>query len=482
MASTSSVASSSAGTLDVPSLVSQLMAVERQPIDKLNTKLASYQTQISSFGTLKGLVSTFQTSLQGLNNNFQGFSAAPSDASVFSASATSTAAAGTYALDITQLAHAQSLAAAGQASSTTALGSGVTTTVTFDFGTISGGTLTAGLYTGAAFTSNGNGTQNLTIDGSNNTLEGIRDAINAKKMGVTATIVNDGSGSTPYRLALTSDATGASNSVKITTDAGDATVDNLLAYNPAGLPAAQHLNQSIAAQNANFTVNGIAISKASNTVTDAIQGVTLTLNKPTTTPATLTVARDTNAISTAVSGFVDAYNALASQLKSRSAYGSSTGTATPSLAGDRTVRLMLEQLRGVFNTAVSGGALTSLSQVGITTQADGTMKLDSVKLNSAMTSNFSDVSNLFSSATGYATRLDAWATSAVQAGGLIDTRTENLNSSVKGYNDQISKLEVRMTALQKQYTTTYTNLNILLSNMNGTSAYLTSQFSSGKSS
>ena len=475
MPTTSSVASSSAGTLDVGSLVSQLMAVERRPIDKLNTQVASYQTKISSFGTLKGLVSTFQTALQSLNNNFQEFSAAPSDASIFSASATSAAAAGAYALDVTNLAHAQSLVAVGQTSSTTAIGNGTATTITFDFGAISGGTLTSGIYSGAAFTSNGNGTKSLTIDGTNNTLQGIRDAINAAKIGVTATIVNDGSG-TPYRLALTSDSSGVSNSLKITTSGGDGAIDALLAYDPAGQPAAQHLNQTAAAQNANFTVNGIAITKPSNTVTDAIQGVTLTLNKPTTAPANLTVTRDTKAVSTAVAGFVDAYNALVSQLKSRSAYGSSTDANKPALAGDGTVRLMLDQLHGIFNTAASG-TMASLSQVGITTKADGTLKLDSSKLNSAMANNFSDVTNLFSSVTGYATRLNTWSDSVLAPGGLIDTRTKSLNTSITGYNNQINKLEVRMVTLQKQYTTTYSNLNVLLSNMNSTSAYLSQQLS-----
>jgi flagellar hook-associated protein 2 len=190
----------------------------------------------------------------------------------------------------------------------------------------------------------------------------------------------------------------------------------------------------------------------------------------------LTVARDTAAISTAVSSVIDNYNALASQLRSRSAYGTATA-ATPVLAGDATVRQMLDQLRGVFSTPASGGTLSYLSQVGISTQADGSLKLDSSKFDSALTSNFTDVSNLFTSATGFATRLDAWATSVVQAGGLIDTRTASLNTSIKAYNDQISTLEIRMTALQKQYTTTYTNLNMMLSNMNATSAYLTSQFS-----
>lgn len=473
MASTSSVGAS--GGLDVQGLVSQLMSLERRPIDKLNTQVESYQNKISSFGTLKGLVSSFQTSLEGLNNKFQEFTATPSDATVFSASATSSAAAGSYSLDVANLARAQNLVAAGQTSSTAAIGDGTPTTITFDFGTISGGTLTSGVYSGAAFASNGNGTKSVTIDGTNNTLQGIRDAINTAKIGVTASIVNDGSG-TPYRLALTSESSGVSNSLKISTSGGDGTIDTLLAHDPAGLPAAQHLNQTAAAQNANLTVNGIAITSPSNKVTDAIQGVTLTLTKPTTTQANLTVARDTSAVKTAVTGFVDAYNGMVNQFKSRSAFGSSTDKTKPALAGDGTVRMMLGQLHGVFNTAASG-TLTSLSQVGITTKSDGTLKLDSSKLDSAMANNFTDVTNLFSSATGYATRLNTWADSVLAAGGAFDTRTKSLDTSIKGYNDQINKLEVRMTTLQKQYTTTYSNLNVLLSGMSGTSAYLTQQIS-----
>lgn len=450
---------SSSTVLDVPTLVSQLMAVERQPIDKLNTQISSYQTKISTFGTLSGLVSSFQTAVQGLNASLQNYSATASDSSVFSASAASTASAGTYSLSVSKLAQAQNLVAAGQASDSSAISS-TASTVTF---TVGGTSTNIQIPAGA-------------------TLQDIRTAINAANLGVTATIVNDGSG-TPYRLALTANATGASNAISsITVQAGgDASINSLLAYNPtANPPASITMTQSVAAQDAAFTLNGIAITSASNTVGNAIQGVTITLKNTTATPATLTVARDTGAINTAASGFVDAYNALTSQLRSRSAYGSAT-SAAPALAGDGTVRLMLDQLRGIFTTPASGGTLTYLSQVGITSRTDGSLTLDSSKLNSAMASNFSDVSNLFSSASGFATRLDAWATSVVQAGGLIDTRTKSLNTSIQGYNDQISRLEVRMTALQKQYTTTYSNLNMLLSNMNATSAYLTSQFSKGTS-
>jgi flagellar hook-associated protein 2 len=447
------------------------MTLERRPVDKLNTQVDSYQNKISSFGTISGLVSGLQTSLQSLNTKFQDFTAIPSDASVFTASATSSAASGSYTLDVANLARSQNLVAAGQVSSTAAIGDGSTTTITFDFGTISGGTLTSGTYSGASFATNGSGTQSITIDGTNNTLQGIRDAINTAKIGVTATIVNDGSG-TPYRLALSSEKSGVSNSLKITTSGGDGSLDALLANDPAGT---QHLNQTAAAQNANFTVNGIAITSPSNTVTDAIQGVTLTLTKPTTTQANVTVARDTGAVKTAVTGFVDAYNALVSQLKSRSAFGSSTDTKKPALAGDGTVRLMLNQLHSVFNVGASGGTLTSMAEVGITTKADGTLKFDSSKLDSAMTKNFGDVTNLFNSASGYATRLKDWSDNVLAPGGLIDARTQSLNSSIKGYNEQINRLEVRMKVLQKQYTKTYADLNVLLSNMSGTSAYLTQQ-------
>ena len=464
------ITSSTSTALDVPTLVSQLMTVERRPIDTLNTQITSYQTKISSFGTLSGLVASFQTASSTLGTSMQKLAATPSDPGVFSATAGSTAVPGTYTVNVSQLAQSQNLIAAGQTSSTAAIGSGTATTVTFDFGTISGGTLTNGVYSGSAFTSNGSGTKSITIDSTNNTLEGIRDAINSAAMGVTATIVNDGSG-TPYRLVVTSTSSGVSNSLKITTSGGDATIDSLLAYDPAGT---QNLTQTQVAQNANLTVNGIAVTSGSNTVSGAIQGVTLTLKNTTATPSSLTVARDTTAINAAASGFVDAYNALASQIKSRSAYGTGT-TSGGSLAGDGTLRAMQDQLRGIFNTPASGGTLTSLAQVGIAFQKDGSLLLDSSQLDNALSANFSDVSNLFSSSTGFATRLEAWGKSTLAPGGLIDTRTQSLNSYIKDRNDEIDRLENRMTALQKKYTTEYTNLNLLLSSMNSTSTYLTQQ-------
>jgi flagellar hook-associated protein 2 len=244
------------------------------------------------------------------------------------------------------------------------------------------------------------------------------------------------------------------------------------------------LTQTVAAQNANLKVNGIAISKASNTITDAIQGVSLTLNNissNSSTTSTLTVSHDTSGIQSAVSGFVDAYNALSNQLASRSAYGDAT-TPGGALAGDGTIRLIQNQLRDIFNTAAKGGTLAYLAQAGVSFQTDGTLKLDSNALNNAMSNNFSDVVNLFSSATGFATRLNTWASSVLDpSSGLIAIRTKSLNTSIQGYNDQITRLQSRMAILQQQYTAQYSNLNMLLTSMNNTSSYLTQQFAKGTS-
>jgi flagellar hook-associated protein 2 len=400
MATSATSATTSSTNLDVNSIVSQLMTVERQPITKLNVKEAGYQAKLTAYGSVKGAVASFQSAVQSLSSSskFQAVKATPSDTTVFAASASSIAVAGTYSLEVTNLAQAQKLVAAGQASSTAAIGDGTATTVTFDFGTISGGSFDAGTgkYTGASFGSSGAGTKSITIDSGNNSLQGIRDAINAAKIGVTATIINDGSATAPYRLALSSDNSGVSNSLKITASGGDGTIATLLAHDPAGLPAAQHLNQTVAAQNADFKVNGVAVTKASNTVSDVVQGVTLTLLNKTATAANLTVARDTAAVNSSISGFVKAYNDLAKTLKDVSAYDAANKQGAV-LQGDSTVRSLQSQLRSMLSAPVAGtsGALTTLSTVGVSFQKDGTLALNQTKLDSAIASNFSDIASLF---------------------------------------------------------------------------------------
>jgi len=441
---------SSISLLDVPSLVSQLMTVERQPITTLNTKITNYQSQISTFGTLSSLTSTLQSSLTALTSAFSSYTAVPSDSSIFKATADSTAVAGNYSVVVSQLAQAQTLVAAGRASATTAITGGTASTLTFVVG-------------GAS--------KNVSI-GANATLGDIRDAINAAGIGVTASIVNDGSG-TPYRLTISAGASGSSNAVSSITATGDAALATLLAY---GGGQSSTVTEAQAAKDATLTVNGIAITSSSNVVSGAIQGVTLTLTSKTTNPATLTVQRDTDSVQTAINSLVSAYNALYSQMRSVSAYAASGSSTTPPiLAGDRTVRMMMDQVRSVLTTAASGGTYSYLSNIGISIQKDGTLQVDSSKLSSALSTNFADVSSLFTSTTGFATRLNTWANSTLNVGGLISTRTTNLTTSISTFNDQIDHLNVRMAALQQQYTTTYSNLNMFLAQANSTTNYLTQQ-------
>lgn len=396
---TAATSATSSTNLDVNSIVSQLMTVERQPINKLNVKEASYQTKLSAYGSIKGALANFQTAMQGLGSasKFTNLDAISSDDTIFSATASSIAVAGTYSVEVTSLAQAQKLVAAGQSSSTAAIGNGTATTVTFDFGTINGGTLDpiTKKYTGVmSFGSNGNGTKSITIDSSNNSLQGIRDAINAAKIGVTATIINDG-GASPYRLALSSDNMGVSNSLKISVS-GEANLTNLLAHDPA---ATQNLSEDVTAKNSEFKVNGVSVSKASNSVSDVIQGVTLNLKKITTTPTTVTVAHDNASVSNSVSGFVKAYNDLSKTLRDISAYNPATKQAAI-LQGDSTVRSLQSQLRNMLGSPVTGtsGALTTLSQIGISFQKDGSLGLDNAKLNNAITNNVGDIASLFAAA------------------------------------------------------------------------------------
>lgn len=390
--------------LDINGIVTKLMAIESQPLTTLAQKEAAYQAKLSAYGTLSGSLSAFQGAVQGLNDpaKFQSLKASSSDATVASASASSIAVAGSYALDISKIAQSQKLVAAGKTSTSTAIGSG---TLTFDFGTISGtlapyipATGTGGTYTASSFLSNGNGAKSVVIDATNNSLTGIRDAINNAKIGVTASIVNDG-GAAPYRLVLSSDNAGQSNSLKISVS-GDAALTTLLSQDPAGaVGVTQNMQQTLIGQNTEMTVNGVFVSKTSSTLTDVVTGVTLNALKIGT--STVTVAQDSSGVTSAVDAFIKGYNDLAKTLKDSSSYDPETKKAGI-LQGDASVRTIQSQIRALLGRPLTGNlAYTNLSQVGITLQKSGSLALDSAKLQTALTTNPVDLAALFS-ATGKA--------------------------------------------------------------------------------
>jgi flagellar hook-associated protein 2 len=388
--------------LDVNGIVSQLMSVEQQPLLSLAKKEASYQAKLSAIGSLKGALSSFQAAAKALSDigKFQATKATVGDGAVASATGSGSATPGSYALEVSKLAQAQKLVSAGQASSSDPIGTG---TLTFDFGTIAGGSFdsASGKYTGATFTSSGSGVKTVEIKSGGNSLTGIRDAINAANIGVTAAIVNDG-GASPYRLVLTETSTGKASSMKISV-AGDAGLQALLNHDPGAAAAGQALTETVTAQNAEFKIDGIAVSKSSNSISDVIPGVTLSLAKTNAgSPTTVSVTRDTSAVTGAVGQFVFAYNQINQTLTGLSAYNSSSKQGAV-LNGDATVRSIQNQVRGVLNNPVAGGAsaFNVLAQIGVTLQKDGTMAVDNDKLQKAMTEKFTDIAGLFA-ATGKA--------------------------------------------------------------------------------
>ena len=376
--------------LDVKSIVSQLMAVENRPLTVLASKEASYQAKLSAYGSLKGSLAAFQSAAQALSTptKFVAQKAAVADATIFSATAGSGAASGSYNVEISLLAQAQKLKSS---TAFTALSSSVGSgTLTIDFGT----------YSGDNFTLNPDkSSKTISIASGQSSLAGVRDAINAANVGVTASVVNDGSG---YRLTLTSKDTGAANALRVIVADDDGThadVSGLsqLMFDGRSISGTKNLTQSAAAQNASVTIDGIVISKASNTITDAVEGVTLNLLKQSTAGATsLAVARDSAGVTSAVQSFVKGYNDAAKALSDSSAYNAATKQAAI-LQGDSAVRSIQAALRSTLSSVLStaGGGLTTLSDIGVAFQKDGTLALDSSKLQTVVNDPTKDISTLF---------------------------------------------------------------------------------------
>ena len=396
--------------LDVNSIVTQLMAVESLPLNSLNNKEAANLAKVSAFGALKGALTSFQSALDSLRlpAKFQGVNATAADTTIASATATSKAVSGSFAVVVTSLAQAQTIATHGQATSAAPIGDGSTTTLKFEFGAITGGKLVNGTYvddlvaippSSPAFAQDPLQTGgSVVIDSTNNSMQGIRDAINKANLGVTATIVSDGS-ATPQHLVLTSNSTGATSSMKLSVtrdplaNPADTALADLLSYDPANT---QKMTQSSAAQDTALTVNGIAVTARNKSVSEAIQGVTLNVSKIGST--TVTVARDTASVQSGVASLVKAYNELDKTMKSLTAYDPATRIGGP-LLGDAAVRNVQTQVRAMLGGVLKGGAgaLNNLTQVGVAFQKDGTLALDSAKLTKAIDSNFDDLAGLFAS-------------------------------------------------------------------------------------
>ena len=344
--------------LDLNTLLAGLKTAEQVPLAALQKQQTSYTTKLTAYGQLSGALSGLQSAAAALAKPelFQGVKASSTAADVLTATALSTASSGTYALNVTQLSQAQSLASTGQLNASNNIGDGTTLIrVQFEFGTTSGATFTKD--------ADATRTQSLDIDPAHSSLSDIAKAINAKTtLGVTASIVNDGSG-TPFRLVLTSTKTGEASSMRITVAGdpvdpldpdgergpGDMNISGLLTNDPAS----QTMQQTVAAQNTKLTVNGIAITSATNSVAGAIQDVTMSVSKV--GASTLSVQNDTASVQSAISTFVTAYNSLQSVAARLTAFDASSKSGAV-LLGDSTLRNIQVGIRSALTARHASSA------------------------------------------------------------------------------------------------------------------------------
>lgn len=379
--------------LDIGGLVTQLVSAERAGSDlQLNRKSSKLNAKLSAFGSLKSSIAGFKGSLGSLNSlsSYDKKSVSLSSSDAFTAIATASAVPNSYNVEVQKLATTHALASGTFADSdSTAVGTG---TLTFRFGTINYNTVSGNVD---AFTPNATSNiTTLTIDSSNNTLDGIMQAVNAANFGVKASVVNDGSG---YRLLFTSSSSGAENAVEIQATDGDANnADNLGLSRLAFNTTASHVSQTKAAADAEFTLNGLDVTSSSNTVTSAIPGVTLTLKTVTSNPVQMTVNKDTNSVTAAVNSFISGYNTFARTVKTLTKYDPAT-KAAGMLLGDFTVRAVVSQVDNIMRDAVAGivGEFGSLAEIGLKTNDAGEYELDTTRFKARLESSPQSIQALF---------------------------------------------------------------------------------------
>ncbi|MCZ6525135.1 MAG: flagellar filament capping protein FliD [Gammaproteobacteria bacterium] len=456
--------------LDIGSLVSSLVAFERDPVlNSLGRRQSAFDADISALGRLKSALSSFKTSISTLGDAaaFQKLTTTSSDEDVFTAIADATAVPGKFSIDVRNLAEAHKLITQGFTGETSVVGTG-TLTLTVDSVSV-----------------------NININSSNNTLAGIRAEINDKaaSIGVSATLlkVDDGAGGIETKLVLTSANSGTKNAITVTTtDDDNNDIDNLglstLVYDPAG-SGTTNLTVANAAEDAELRIDGQTVFSDSNTVAGAIEGVTLTLLKEDIgVVKQLAIELDKNAVAEAVAKFIGSYNTVIATVNSLSSFDSKTG-ATGALFGDATLRSVTGQIRSDISNSVPGltGTVKSLVDIGISTDSKGLLSLDRDKLDQLAENNLQGLIDLFiTTDEGVIARLNTTLNAFSDAGGVIDNRTEGLNRQRKSLDAEFLRLDRRLASLETRLNRQFTALDILLSQLQTSSSFLAQQFESIK--
>lgn len=449
--------------LDINGIITQLMTLERRSVTLLDVKEAGLQGKISALGSLKSAVATLQTAASALKptgtqsapEKFAAFKASLADATIASASAAGTAAASSYSIEVLALAREHRLVSAAAP----AIEAGPQT-ITIERGSVAGASFTANSAY-APIT--------VELDGSNNTLAGIRDAINAKRAGVKAAIVAAADGD---RLTLSAGATGKQSVLRVSGGLSALNYDPTapIGYDENAPPAV--MSELQAAGNAAVKVNGITIESIANTFSEVAPGVTLSALKEGAT--TLTVSQDFTGIKSQFDALVKAYNEANKAFNELGGYKADTKTAGP-LNGDSALRSSQAALRAVINTvpsALAGAGMQRLSDIGIAVQADGSLKVDPSKLDAALKADFDAVAKV---AAAYGTSFADKTQELLGENGVVTSRSDGLTLSVKTLGKQREALELRLTQIEVRYRKQFTALDSVIASMNQTSSFLQQQ-------
>lgn len=437
--------------LDIEGLVSQLVAAEAEPANfRLNVKEQDLEAELSAYGTLKSALTAFQTSVSKLEGTdaFQVYDATSSDDTLFTATASSSAAAGNYDIEITQLAQVAKLRSADFTDSSEVIGTG-----TLDI------TLGADTF-------------QITIDGTNNTLSNIRDAINAASdnPGVTASLITVDSGT---QLILTSNETGSSNTITVAAvDDDGADGFDLTRLDSASLVTLQPPLDAI------IELDSQTVTRDSNSFSDVISGVTFNLAKAEPgTVETLTITTNTSTIKENIESFVTNYNTLTGVMKGLSNYDVDTGVAG-ALNGDSIVRGIQTQLRQSLFAGATGGVFSTLNDLGISLDDTGSLTTDSAELDDKLSNNLSDVEQLFSSATGLAQSFTTALSGYQEDDGILESRTDGIDSRLDDIDDDRDTLTRRMGALEARLRSQFIAMDLIVAQLTSVGTFLTGALAS----
>ncbi|MGC4394873.1 flagellar filament capping protein FliD [Hydrogenophaga sp. T2] len=448
--------------LDVQSIVSQLVAIERKPLETLQTQATSLKTQLSTYGTIKSQFAALGDAAAKLSttSGWGLFTASSSDNTSISVTAGTGATGGSFTMEVQQLARAQSTASTP-----------VTTGSTVGTGTLS---IEIGSWSGTAFTSNGKAAVPVSVSATD-TLSSIATKINQAGAGVTATVLRDANGE---RLLMRSSETGETQAFRVQAS-GDAGVQ-ALGYDPGGTGGAT-LTQ--AAQNALAKVNGVDIVSASNKLSDTLTGLNITLNQTTLAPVEIRVTPDTEALKKQMQAFVDAYNTLNDTLSNAVKYDDATKTAGP-LQGDSTTVGLQNALRAMMRSVSGTTPFSRLLDVGISTQqTGGKLTLDTKKFDEVMAKDLQGVQRLFTATNtdatlrGFGLKVKAFTDGMLATDGKITSRTEAIQKQQTRNTQEQDRINERADRAQTRLLAQFSALDTTVAQYNTLGSFVSQQLS-----